>query len=111
MKASQRAVLGIGAALLALNFLFPWSSYPTRGPETPQRDGTITVSHKTTYGFVPVWKVIEAKRDTKLPGNVFDDTIIQWPIVLGFALIVTVACGMRFYRLSRQMAPGRSPQL
>jgi hypothetical protein len=97
MNTAQKLTLAVGAVLLALNFVFPYTSYPIK----EQSEDGLRFRSTVRTGFVPVWKALAEHEKATLKGNPFDDTIIQWPIVLAFAAGIVVLCAWSIYRLGR----------
>jgi hypothetical protein len=85
----QKLVVALGVALLVLNFLFPYTSYPVKEPSQDGRSVRITVRS----GFRPLWEALREHERATLKGNPFDDTMIQWPTVLGLAGGIVLVCG------------------
>ena len=107
MKTSQKVVIAAGAVLLVLNFVFPLTSHPTRGPEKALDDGRVSVTTTARTRFMPIWEARAAHERAELKGNVFSDTIIKWPGVFGLAAIIVATCGWFHYQLGR---PDEAPQ-
>ena len=107
MNTRQIAALALGGVLLVLNFVFPYSSYPTKESSEDGRTFRVT----TRLGFVPIWKVWEGQEKAVLKGNLFDDTIIQWPAVLVMAAGIVGVSGWCVYRLGRGWKKPSPPEL
>ena len=97
MNAKQKSVLVLGALLLLLNFVFPYTSYPVWESSEPgiERFGVDTT-------FMPIWSAREAHERAPLKGNPWSDTIVLWGMVAKFAAgIVVVSSSLCFLLRSR----------
>jgi hypothetical protein len=99
MNIKQLLVLGAGAVLLVLNFLFPLTSYPL---STPTETGVKIEIHRA---FMPIWEARAEHEKAALKGNPFDDTIIQWPMVLTFAAMIVLLSGYLCLQLGSKPTP------
>ena len=79
VNTKQKSVLVLGALLLLLNFVFPYTQYPVE--ETSE--GGMSVRTDTT--FMPIWSAREAHERAPLKGNPWSDTIVLWGMVAKFA--------------------------
>jgi hypothetical protein len=100
MNAKQIGVLALGVLLLALNFTFPITSRPTRRQSEDRRAINITA----TTTFVPIWTALAEHENATLKGNMFDDTIIRWPVVAAIAAAIILLSGLWVYRLGQPSA-------
>ncbi len=103
MNTLQKLVVLAVLALIALNYLFPYTQYPvTESSPDKMRSTTVT---KTT--FMPIWEARAAHEQAPLKGNVFSDTITLWPTVHLFTGLV-VAFGVTAY-LKLRTKPSNTP--
>jgi hypothetical protein len=105
-------IIVVGVVLLALAFLFPYTSHPIKRPSEDGRSITFTTQH----GFRPLWTALAehkqaAQEQPQLKGNMFADTIILWPVVTLIAVIVLIMCGAALYRVQQQGAQAAAPDL
>jgi hypothetical protein len=101
LNTAQKLVVALGVVLLVLNFTFPFTSYPVK----QEIDGGQTIRYTARTGFVPLWKALDEHQKSDLKGNVYRDTIIQWPVVIVIAVAVVVICGRHAYRLRTRSKP------
>jgi hypothetical protein len=91
-------VFAIAIVLLALNFLFPVTSYPVKQTFYPNKEaipGGGIVAMTPTRSFTPIWIAMAEHEKSQDKGNVYADWIIQWHIVLLLALGIICFCGLQ----------------